>query len=409
MLGDVVSVYLSVLETYYSFFRSTLAHALSPLSVSYPIALLLIVACLIIGSHRVLRWPLLLVAIVHVAVELTVVVLLVAALGLWDAVLLRVRPGKQRSRLLARLESAKSWGEFHAAGRELDNASEETVNWKSSSEHPQYNAPLVQLTLERMRAARAAGDYSALLDILGTCVRKSYCGIDAEALYSKCHAGTKRLVELYVDEVVAALGEVQQRIGTGDDAFDERVRGLLYRAQRVFGRTCLALSGGGGLANFAWGVARALYDQKLLPSLICGTSAGAVVGAALCTHTDAELDELLKAEWLLSYLTSFEDPKPEVLKRWWQLGHMYDEAQWRAKIKRVCNHERHPDLTFAEAFKLTGRERECQRRTACACNSVSRAHTSRRPTTRPPTSPRAHLSPRTPVAAIPGPPQSSEP
>jgi hypothetical protein len=40
----------------------------------------------------------------------------------------------------------------------------------------------------------------------------------------------------------------------------------------------------------------------------------------------------------------------------------------------VCNHERHPDLTFAEAFKLTGRERECQRRTACACNSVSRAH-----------------------------------
>ena len=69
MLGDVVYLYLSVLETYYEFLSSTLSHALSPLAVSYPIAMLLVFACLIIGSHRVLRWPLLLVAIVHVAVE----------------------------------------------------------------------------------------------------------------------------------------------------------------------------------------------------------------------------------------------------------------------------------------------------------------------------------------------------
>mgnify|MGYP001409429233 CR=1 FL=1 len=70
------------------------------------------------------------------------------------------------------------------------------------------------------------------------------------------------------------------RLGGVSPAYDERVRSFLHRSQRVFGRTCLALSGGGGLANFSWGVARALLDEGLLPSLICGTSAGAVVAAA---------------------------------------------------------------------------------------------------------------------------------
>ena len=55
-------------------------------------------------------------------------------------------------------------------------------------------------------------------------------------------------------------------------------------------------SGGGGLANFSWGVARALLDEGLLPSLICGTSAGAVVAAALCCHTERELDSLYDGE-----------------------------------------------------------------------------------------------------------------
>lgn len=355
-LSGVVSHVSPLLQNYVDFLSNTLSHPLSPLAVSYPIALLLVVACLLVGSHKVLRWPLLLVALVHVAVELTVVVLLVAALNLWDIVLLRVRPGKQASRLLKRLESARTWGEFHAAGRELDASSAETVKWKATADHPQYNAALIARTLDKLRAARHSKDYAALLDILGTCVRKSYCGIDAEALYSRCHTGTKRVVELYVDEVVGALGDLRSKLGTGDETFDDRVRGLLYRSQRVFGRTCLSLSGGGGLANFSWGVARALYDQKLLPTLICGTSAGAVVGAALCTHTDAELDELLTPGWLVEFLTSFDDPRRMVLRRWWEHGHMYDAAKWKAKIQRVCNHAKHPDLTFAEAFKLTGRE-----------------------------------------------------
>ena len=332
---------------------------LSPVAISSSTVVVLIVACLTFGSHRVLRWPLLVWAIIHVAFDMSIVALTVAALGLWDTAVrcFHVRClGKVRKLQRQRLEAACSWAAYRAAGIALDSESEATMKWQAESEHPAYNAALVRQTLDRLRAARAANDVASLIDVLGTCVRKSFCGIDAEALYSHCHCGTKRLISLYVDEVVAALGDVQVQVGKGDEAYDERVRSLLYRSQRIFGRTCLALSGGGGLANFSWGVARALYDQKLLPSLICGSSAGAVVGAALCTRTDEELDGLLQAQALADLLTSFDEPRMTVLRRFLRTGCLYDPGHWLPRIQAVCNQAAHPDLTFAEAFALSGRE-----------------------------------------------------
>lgn len=338
--------------------RSILVDALSTVavsSISLPALLLLIGACYAFGSHRVLRWPVLLVAIAHVAVELSIVSCALVALGLWDIVVQKLRPSKTASRLLERLNSATSWAAFHAAASQLDVESKISV-WKGISQDPAYNADLVQVAVQRLRAARASEDAIALLDALSVCVRKSFAGIDHEALYSRCFCGTKRLIELYVDEVVAALGDVQERIGQGDGRFDERARNFLYRAQRVFGRTALTLSGGGALSNYSWGVVKALHDQKMLPSLICGTSAGAVVAAAVCTHTDSELDGLLRADTLQQLLTSFEEPRSVVIRRMLRFGHMYDARSWKPKIEALCNQAKVANMTFQEAFKRTGRE-----------------------------------------------------
>ena len=311
---------------------SPLGHALSPFTVSFSTGIALVIACACCGSHRVLRWPLLAIGLLHVAVEMAVVVLIVAAMGLWDIIVIKLRPTRSMSMLLSRMKNAKTWGEYHAAGRAIDNASAECDAWRKDPHHPEYNCAVVRRTLECLRAAREAGDADALLETLGTCVRTSFCGIDAEALYAHCHTGSKRLVELYVEEVVASLAEVQRRIGR-DETYDEKVQSFLFRSQRVFGRTCLALSGGGGLANYSWGVARALFDQKLLPTLVCGTSAGAVVAAALCTHTDEELDAVLRPGFLVTRLTSFEEPVSMVLSRLLRKGHMYDAAAWAPKIQ----------------------------------------------------------------------------
>ena len=330
-------------------------HTLSPLAVSFSTAVLLILLCTLFGSHRILRWPLLLISVVHVTVELSAVALLVALMGLWDELVARFRAGGLKKDLLAQLKAAHTWTEYEAAGRQLDRESDECNQWRFTAEDPMYNAILVRTTFERLRSARDAGDMETLLGALGTCVRKSFSGIDNEALYAHCHSGTKLLIEKYVDEVVTSLAEVQSHLGS-DPLFDERVRSFLHRSQRIFGRTCLALSGGGGLANFSWGVARALFEQRLLPSLICGTSAGAVVGATLCTHTDSELSELLTSSQLSQLLTSFEEPRWVTIRRFLTSGTLYDAAHWKPKIEALCNQARHPDLTFQEAFELTGRE-----------------------------------------------------
>ncbi|KAL1510359.1 hypothetical protein AB1Y20_006670 [Prymnesium parvum] len=310
--------------------------------------------CLTLGSHRVLRWPLLLVSTLVVAAELSAVALLVALMGCWDAVIHRFRPTKSRSQLLARLREARSWPEYLETAKSLD-AEDECSRWRAHAEHPQYNSRLVRAMGSRLAAARRRGEGAALLDALGECVRKSFGGIDAEVLYSRCYAGTKSVIEEYLEEVLASLDHMRQHLRESRE-MEERVSGFLHRSQRVFGRTCLALSGGGGLANYSWGVARALFEQGHLPTLICGTSAGAVVAATLCTHTDAELEHLLRSERLVELLTSFEEPRAVVVRRFMRRRHMYDDSQWKPKIQVLCNHEAYPDITFAEAFALTGRE-----------------------------------------------------
>jgi len=42
------------------------------------------------------------------------------------------------------------------------------------------------------------------------------------------------------------------------------------------------------------GIVKALFEQSLLPKVICGTAAGALVAALVCSKTDEELPLLFK-------------------------------------------------------------------------------------------------------------------
>ena len=61
--------------------------------------------------------------------------------------------------------------------------------------------------------------------------------------------------------------------------------------------------------------------------------------------------QLLVAENLASLLTSFEEPRITVLTRMHASGHMYDHDKWAPKIRALCNHAKHPNLTFDEASR----------------------------------------------------------
>jgi NTE family protein len=102
------------------------------------------------------------------------------------------------------------------------------------------------------------------------------------------------------------------------------------------------LSGAGSLGPFHFGVAKALIEQDLLPSVISGSSAGAFVAAVLGTCRDEEfLERIAKAH------AQDELSDRESTGRGAHLG--------IRRLRRLID-EMIPDLTFEEAFERTGRQ-----------------------------------------------------
>jgi len=51
-----------------------------------------------------------------------------------------------------------------------------------------------------------------------------------------------------------------------------------------YGHTALLLSGGASFGKFHCGLVKALYEQDLLPRIVCGSSAGSILTAVMCTR-----------------------------------------------------------------------------------------------------------------------------
>lgn len=72
-----------------------------------------------------------------------------------------------------------------------------------------------------------------------------------------------------------------------------RKAAFVAAARHAHGCTALCLSGGGAIAMYHMGVVRELLAAGLLPSVVSGTSGGAIVAALLACRTDDELPDFL--------------------------------------------------------------------------------------------------------------------
>jgi len=124
----------------------------------------------------------------------------------------------------------------------------------------------------------------------------------------------------------------------------DQILAFLKRARAAYGRTSLCLSGGAMMGLYHFGVIRALLDNKLLPHIISGTSAGSVVSAILCTRTDKELDNDLDPEVLADKLCCFRRPWKERIKGVMKTGNMFLLEDWMQLIKWFTK----GDTTFLE-------------------------------------------------------------
>ena len=131
---------------------------------------------------------------------------------------------------------------------------------------------------------------------------------------------------------------------------------MLDETLTICGRPALLLSGGGVLGASHVGVVDTLHKAGLLPHVLAGSSAGALVAAVVCTRTPCELSAFL-AEWprsgvLTDLFTSFFGSLPfrERISHLLSSGTLYPAADLRENLRRLYG-----DVTFRQAYERSQR------------------------------------------------------
>ena len=174
-------------------------------------------------------------------------------------------------------------------------------------------------------------------------------GFEYEVMFSRTHAGTNSNITAYVHAAVRALNKVSESTILSDG---EKTT-FFQRLGTSYGQSALLLSGGAANGFYHLGLIKHLLEEKLLPDVISGSSAGALMAALVCTRRDNELFELLNdTEELCFLLSSNEEPMSVKLGRLWREGVLFDDQIWTEKLIRLTRGE---PMTFKEAYDLTGR------------------------------------------------------
>jgi len=330
------------------------------------------------ASYLVLRWPLLVLVYALIGVELLiygVLRMLVAALELAVA-------SPTHRRLRSALRRADDYASWLECARALD-VSRGVALWQADLRSTRYNWPFVRRLRARLSSARRCQDWRGVAETLRLCSRPNVGGIMAPELFAVSYAGAPKIVVTdFVDEVgssidwlartAASVPLVSPRrlsvspaaelaaLGTlNEDDENKRTRmcrSLFGVAREAYGATALALSGGGALGTYHFGVVRALHDARLLPEAICGTSAGSIVASFCCCRNDSELERDLYDDGALSRnLKCFESTPLECLKRLYNHGACYDPLRWMVIARWFANDSAIENMTFLEAFERSGR------------------------------------------------------
>ncbi len=243
------------------------------------------------------------------------------------------------------LTDAQSYEEWQKLAEEHDRISGKQ-RWRQIDQTPLYDYNSIRGRLDRLRQLRARHDDIGLLFTLNEGIHGNMGGMGNSKLYREAKAGTKKLIEDYVEEIVLALkhlAELESDEITVADKLD-----FFYRANHCYGRSALMLSGGGVLGFYHLGVVKILVEQGLLPRVISGSSAGALIAAVLGTHNDEELTQFFDpthVRFEAEHEASFID------KLLFGGNQAMDIGDLENILERMI-----PDMTFQEAYEKTGRQ-----------------------------------------------------
>jgi TAG lipase/steryl ester hydrolase/phospholipase A2/LPA acyltransferase len=235
------------------------------------------------------------------------------------------------------LKNARSYEEWYEAAQAYDRH-HKLDRWRQRDHSRQFDYASIRVRLDQLRSLRARHDNRGLLYALNEGIHGNLGGIGRAGLYSHALSGTKHLIEQYIEEVAEALEHLASE-DSGAISPGEK-QDFFRRASHCFGHSALMLSGAGSLLYFHVGVTKALFEADLLPTVISGSSGGAIVGSIVCSHNEDELRELLNAD-------SFIENMGEAVTK----TGVADPEELEEQLKRFLP----DDLTFQRALERSGR------------------------------------------------------
>ena len=242
------------------------------------------------------------------------------------------------------LAAALSYPQWRSAAQQHDELSG-ALRWRQRDQSSLYDYAQIRLRLDRLRALRVKQDYHGLLFTLNEGIHGNMGGMGRNTLYQRSKFGTKTLIEQYIEEIsdaLVTLAELDDSVISVEEKLD-----FFYRANICYGRSALMLSGGGVLGFYHIGVVKTLLDQGLLPRVISGSSAGSLVAGIVGTHDDKALEHFYDP----TLIRNEAEREAGVLARLFGGGASIDISELRDIIARLI-----PDMTFQEAYHLTGRQ-----------------------------------------------------
>lgn len=214
----------------------------------------------------------------------------------------------------------------------------------------------MQQRLWQLEEARISCDVGRMLFLVRTALSRDLGNMSDSRLYRYTHVGTKNLIDQYITTALDTISTLVDL--TGSDRCDpteiEYILGQLLSARQAFGRSALLFSGGSTFGMNHIGVLKALWQAKLVPRIISGASAGSIVTAVFCAHTDDELPEILD---LFGYgdMAVFEPEGPkstplQKIARFLKHGYIFDISNLQRIMREWLG-----DITFQEAYNRTRR------------------------------------------------------
>ncbi len=213
--------------------------------------------------------------------------------------------------------------------------------WEGIFNTNKFDQRIIKGRLEELKATRSEDNVDNLLYYFSEGVHGNMASMGAPELYESGADEDKQLIGEYIQELVEGLQQIAD--------YPDKILGLrdkidfFSRTSQAHGKSALMLSGAGSLAPFHLGVCRSLFSQNLLPKIISGSSAGAIIAAIFCSYSDEELTGLLESD--------------EMEKKFKAVHEGYSKTQSILDAQDVLSviDVWIPDITFAEAFNRTGR------------------------------------------------------